>query len=387
MLQGHHIAEARLEKPDSIIREYLEPAIQELKSQVQGPGPGQVFHEFALFCDKQLQNPEAAEDMERIKTVMDRKLQECQEFLNLSANEKSKGMRETYRRNAMRAKNWYNLDRTEYERLRKGREQFLQQCLENYLRSLQASDEYNNDALRVFSLWLEHSDMPLANDAVKRWLHRVPSGKFALLMNQLSSRLQAEESEFQHLLRDLVFRICVDHPYHGMHQIFAIQTKVGNITREDVVRSKDEAAKSRQRAAHAIAEALAKDARSRPIWNVIYRSNQIYHALAMFKDERENKQGREYKLDKYPESRELLHKVPQLRVPPATLQIEVRSDMKYDDLPTIYKWRSTMSIANGLSAPKIITAIGTDGKNYKQLVSARIAIAISTNRTAVQIWK
>jgi hypothetical protein len=61
------------------MEDYLEPAIRELKGQKQGSGPGQVFHEFALFCDKQLQSPEAAEDMDRIKTVMDRKLQEYNE--------------------------------------------------------------------------------------------------------------------------------------------------------------------------------------------------------------------------------------------------------------------------------------------------------------------
>jgi ataxia telangiectasia mutated family protein len=63
-------------------------------------------------------------------------------------------MRNTYSRSARRAKTWYDLNNAEYERLRKGREQFLRQCLENYLLYLAASDEYNNDALRVFSLWL-----------------------------------------------------------------------------------------------------------------------------------------------------------------------------------------------------------------------------------------
>jgi ataxia telangiectasia mutated family protein len=61
--------------------------------------------------------------------------------------------------------------------------------------------------------------------------------------------------------------------------------------------------------------------------------------------------------------------VPKLNVPPATLQVEVRANMNYTDLPRIQKFKPTMSIANGLSAPKIITAIGTDGKPYKQLVS------------------
>ncbi|KAI4954006.1 hypothetical protein J4E91_001715 [Alternaria rosae] len=365
---GHHLAEARLAKPDAIMKEYLEPAIRELKGQKEGLGPGQVFHEFALFCDKQLQSPEAAEDMNRIKTVMDRKLQEYHDFAKLSKTDKSKGMRETYHRNARRAKTWYDLDNAEYERMRKGREQFLRQCLENYLLSLLASDEYNHDALRVFSLWLEYSDTPLANQAVKAYLKDVPSGKFALLMNQLSSRLQAEENDFQHLLMELVFRICVDHPFHGMHQIFAIQMKVAATSREDVVRAKDESAKSRQKAAGGLATALSTDKRGRSYWSSIFQSNEVYHHLAMFKGEKEStQQGRELPLDRYKESRDLVNRVPKLNVPPATLQIEVRPNMNYSDLPKIAGFKSTMTIANGLSAPKVITAKGTDGKPYKQL--------------------
>ncbi|PVH96335.1 hypothetical protein DM02DRAFT_569817, partial [Periconia macrospinosa] len=364
---GHHLAEARLEKPDGIIRDYLQPAIRELKGHKSGSGSAQVFHEFALFCDKQLQSPEAIEDLQRAKAGVDRRLQEYQDFVKLANSEKSKSMRDTYKRSATKAKIWYNLDHAEYERQRKSREEFLRQCLENYLLSLQASDEFNNDALRVFSLWLEYAELPLANKAVGLYLDQVPSGKFALLMNQLSSRLQSEQTEFQKLLLELVFRICTDHPYHGMHQIFAIQTKVGNFTREDVMRSKDESARSRQKAAAHIAQLLDKDKQAQSTWRVIYRSDEIYHALAMFKDEKDNRQGREYSLDRYRESRDLVQKIPPLRVPPATLQIEVRANQDYSDLPRIAGFGSRMTIANGLSAPKIITAKGTDGKPYKQL--------------------
>lgn len=351
------------------MQEYLKPAIQELKGQEQGAGPGQVFHEFALFCDKQLQSPEAAEDLERIRTVMERKKQECHEFTKLAKTEKSKGMRETYSRSARRAKTWYELDHTEYERMRQAREQFLRQCLENYLLSLAASDEYNNDALRVFALWIEYADTDLANEAVKLYLHKVPSGKFALLMNQLSSRLQNEITPFQKLLLGLVFRICVEHPYHGMHQIFAIQMQLGPITREDVARSKDESARSRQKAARELAKNLNSDRRAKPYYSSIFQSDEVYHNLAMFKGDKENMQsGRDIPLDRYQESKEVMSIIPGLNVPPATLQVEVRPNMDYNDLPRIHKFKPNMTIANGLSAPKIITAIGTDGKPYKQLV-------------------
>jgi ataxia telangiectasia mutated family protein len=149
--------------------------------------------------------------------------------------------------------------------------------------------------------------------------------------------------------------------------------KVGAITREDVVRAKDESAKSRQKAAGGLANALHKDKRSRTYWISIYQSNEIYHHLAMFKGEKESTQhGRELQLDRYKESQDLVNKVPKLNIPPATLQIEVRSNKNYSDLPKISGFKPTMSIANGLSAPKVITAKGSDGRPYKQLVSNTI---------------
>jgi ataxia telangiectasia mutated family protein len=78
--------------------------------------------------------------------------------------------------------------------------------------------------------------------------------------------------------------------------------------------------------------------------------------------------GRDIPLDRYQESKEVMSIIPGLNVPPATLQVEVRPNMDYNDLPRIHKFKPNMTIANGLSAPKIITAIGTDGKPYKQLV-------------------
>jgi ataxia telangiectasia mutated family protein len=319
---------------------------------------------------------------------MDKKYQEHKDFMMLLEKEKSKSMRDTYKRGAQRAMTWYKLDRAEYERLRQAREQFLRQCLENYLLSLQASDDYNNDALRVFSLWLEYSDMPLANDAVKPYLPQVPSGKFAPLMNQLSSRLQDEPSDFQRLLYDLVYRICVDHPYHGMYQIFAIQTKVSMVTREDQVRSKDESAKSRQRAATNIARKLEENKKSRGYWRVIHQSAELYHALAMYKNETDTRYGRDIPLDKYSQSKAIVDRIPEMSIPPATLQIEVRANCDYSDLPKIKGFKPRMSIANGLSAPKILTAMGTDGKQYKQLVSMDgLAISSTLLTFQVQIWQ
>lgn len=360
------MAEARLEKPEEIIKDYLIPSIRELKDQTQGQEAGQVFHEFASFCDKQLQNPDAIEDMARMKSLMERKAQEAHEYERLSKAAKSSREREGYRNASKRSKKWYELDAEEFQRLRRSREEFLRQSLENYLLSLQASDDYNSDVLRVFSLWLEFSETPLANNAVRLYLSKVPSGKFAILMNQLSSRLQAEKSDFQSLLFELVLRICVDHPYHGMHQIYAGAMPLA---------VKDDAAKSRNTAAKQIAQMLKNDRRARPYWHAIHESNTCYHELALTKGE-DYKTGREQSLEKNPVSKKLMQKVPGLKVPPATMTIDIRADCDYSDVPKITGFRPRMTIANGLSAPKIITALASDGLPYKQLVGILSILAL-----------
>lgn len=45
---------------------YLKPAITALKGKYEGPNAGLVLHEFAFFCDKQLQNPDARTDFDRV---------------------------------------------------------------------------------------------------------------------------------------------------------------------------------------------------------------------------------------------------------------------------------------------------------------------------------
>jgi ataxia telangiectasia mutated family protein len=86
---------------------------------------------------------------------------------------------------------------------------------------LKACDTYNTDVLRFCALWLEQSQSEIANTAVSKHIAQVASRKFAPLMNQLSSRLLDIPDDFQPLLFALVLRICIDHPYHGMYQIFA----------------------------------------------------------------------------------------------------------------------------------------------------------------------
>lgn len=357
--KGHHIAEARLEKPDAIIHSYLNPAIKELKGNLLGDEAGHVFHEFAKFCDQQLQNPDMLEDFKRIEQLRDRKQEEVNDLDQMmqAAQGRERDQLRIYR---TRAKQWFDLDDREYQRLKNSRESFLRQCLENYLQSLNACDTYRNDVLRFSALWLDNSDSEIANEAVSKHISDIPSRKFADLMNQLSSRLLDVDDSFQQILSVLIFRICIDHPYHGMYQLFSSSKSKGG---------KDETAMSRHRAANKLVEQVKSNQTAGSTWVAVHNTNISYVRFAMDRLDEKVKSGSKVLLRKSATGQRLEQDVARQKIPPPTMKIELRLDRDYSQVPRLTKFLPEFTVASGVSAPKIVTALASDGKQYKQLVS------------------
>ncbi|KAJ5160097.1 uncharacterized protein N7482_007101 [Penicillium canariense] len=354
---GHHVAEARLEKPESILQDYLYPAVKELKGASEIEAAGRVYHGFASFCDQQLLNPDGMEDFKRVQQLRDHKEKELLGLEDMMKNAEGRE-KESLKIFRAKAKQWFDLDDREYQRLLRSREAFLQQCLENYLLALRESETYNNDVLRFCALWLDKSDSNTANTAVSRYLQDVPSRKFAPLMNQLSSRLLDVSDDFQSLLTGLVFRICTEHPFHGMYQIFASSKSKGG---------KDQSSHSRFRAANKLVDRLKNDKDIGPMWISIHNMNITYVRFAIDKPDSKFKTGAKIPLKKLPTGDRLAKDAETYKLPPPTMKIELRADLDYSDVPSIARFSSEFTLASGVSAPKIVTAVATNGVRYKQL--------------------
>ncbi|EFR04627.1 ataxia telangiectasia mutated [Nannizzia gypsea CBS 118893] len=353
---GHHIAEARLEQPDAIIQSYLVPSIKELKGENTGKEAGLVFHQFATFCDQQLQNPDTLEDFVRLERLRSRKLKEVTDLEDMMKTSDGK-TKDQLRSHRTKAKQWFDLDDREYQRLKKSRESFLCQCLENYLLSLTACDTFTNDVLRFCALWLDNSDNEQANNAVSKYLCEVPTRKFASLMNQLSSRLLDVADTFQPLLSSLVLRICVDHPYHGMYHLF-----VNSRSKKD----NDPKAVSRYNAAGKIVDILKKSKRSGE-WLAIHNTSYHYLNFAAEPLDGKVKSGSKLVLKKTIYGTRMQSAISNTKIPPPTMTIPLRADCDYSKVPHLVNFQPTFTIASGISAPKIVTAMASDGVRYKQL--------------------
>lgn len=263
-----------------------------------------------------------------------------------------------------KAKQWLDLDDREYQRLHDSRQAFLRQSLENYLLCLKACDKFDQDALRFSALWLENWSSNVANTAVAKHISKVGSRKFAPLMNQWSSRLLDSTDGFQNLLFALVLRICVDHPWHGMYQIFT-----GNKSK-----GKDEVTLSRSAAAGKVINSLKESKSAGPIWLAIHNTNISFHRFASEKlDDVKGKPGARIALRKVSSGHKLEQDVNNQgnfkgKIPPPTMSIDLQADCDYSSIPMIARWQPEFTVASGISMPKIATAIGTDGQKYKQLV-------------------
>ncbi|TVY45705.1 Serine/threonine-protein kinase [Lachnellula occidentalis] len=357
---GHRISVARLEKPDQIIDNYLKPALKELKGKTSGSEAGQVFHQFAVFCDQQLQDQDSLEDLERLRKMSENKKDEIMQCEKLMRSTSSTAERSKIKIQHGKARTWLKLDEEELQRHVSNREQFLGQSLENYLLALAASDEHDSAALRFAALWLEHAEKDIANDAVSKHLKQVPSRKLASLMNQLASRLQNSEAKFQQLLFSLVVRICTDHPYHGMYVLYA-----GTNSLPD---SKDEAAMSRHQSTKRVANDLEATRKASPIWHAIKSISRSYVRLAVERDEHRYKSGRKVTVKDSQAASSLNAAFPKYRIPPPTMPIPISADLDYSRLPSMIKLEPVFSIASGVSTPKIITVIAENGARLKQLV-------------------
>jgi serine-protein kinase ATM len=358
-----YVAESRVEKPSDIISKYLMAAISELNGNRQGSVAGDTFHAFASYCDNQLNSQETNDDIQRVRSQTQRKQSDAREFERLAKEAKSKDVRDVHKRSAHRALKWAEIDMKELQQLLHYKDTFLRQSLENYLLALKACDLHDRDVLRVFALWLEYSETPQATEAINSHLFEVPTSKFTVLMNQLSSRLLDEKTEFQQMLSKLVYNICVDHPYHGMHQIFAGALSLG---------IKDDAARSRNAKAKELSSSFLKNENIALTWFKIRDSNRFYHEFATMPLDKEQVRSANRKLTLDKVHPKITHKIPELKVPPATMTISVRKDKNYSRVPVITRFRSSIVIAGGLSAPKIVSCIASNGLEYRALVCFRL---------------
>ncbi|XP_062191304.1 serine/threonine-protein kinase ATM isoform X2 [Phragmites australis] len=375
-LVGKWLAETRSSNSRTIIEDYLRPSVDLTEVQKSTDKRHMTrqcrthFHlahyTYSLFksYEERLSSNEwqAALRLRKYKT---RELETLIKRLKSS----SKGIKTDYSVKIQELQKQLALDREEAEKIQDDRDNFLSLALQGYQHSLVVGGKYDLQVVfRLVSLWFSLFSREQVVKAMIKTTKEVQTYKFIPLVYQIASRLGSSKdaqgsTNFQIALASLLKKMAIDHPYHTVFQLLALSN--GD-------RVKD---KQRSRSSFVVdmekklaAENLLKELSSchRALICQMKQMVEIYIKLAELETKKEDTNK------KIPLPREV-RSICQLElVPVVTATVPVDPSCLYEEgsFPHFSGLVDSITIMNGINAPKVIECFGSDGNKYRQLAKS-----------------
>ncbi|THH32523.1 hypothetical protein EUX98_g1663 [Antrodiella citrinella] len=388
---GRWSSEASLEKPADIASKYFGPAAEFATShsdQSQATERAAIYHHYAMFSERQYHGITKSSDALKLQFLQERKNHEIQrrrEELS-KMNKRTQTELDLYKAahaDIVKAGKTLDEDKRQFQEHIDTRDASLTNAIEMYSRSLEVSDDFDDDsAIRLCSLWFANFEYRSGNfqQGVADALHRVPSRKFVFLAHQLTARILDKASSSNRIdqknLQQLVIRMCREHPFHSLYQVWCLLSERESLPSSSSSsssrrksRMEPEAPASqilRANAAVSIFDKLRGDGDfSKCVRDVeeICRAS-LEWASYPIKDSPKYKENKP--VHKVPEQLGIL-KMHNLKVPVITAPTPVDPTLLYDRCIWIESYEKEFSLAGGVNLPKISVCNGSDGVKYKQL--------------------
>ncbi|CAE6466251.1 unnamed protein product, partial [Rhizoctonia solani] len=373
-LLGTWASDARLEQPMDIREKYFGRAEKMLQDLLhQHPSHAIVYHRYAKFAEEQYDTAlKLSPEFRRLKARMDRKkneLTQIGESLKRSIGNAQLTQQQRKSQALLKA------DTEQFDRHIKSQRVFLEQAIEMYARCLVTGDSENNDTIiRFCSLWFANfSDSALNVSVLRGALQQIPSHKFVFLAHQISARLSTTSDPSHSNIRNLMARLCRDHPFHTLYQVYALASASagGALATPNRRQSRAAVADSqsqtkRDEAARNILEKLQRD---ETVGKRVMQFIQLCNACLQWAKYslKQDKALKDSKNKVVPQHMELA-KLKDLDVPVSTAFTPIDMTCRYEDnIVRLSRYGSRFSTAGGINLPKINDCLGEDGERYKQL--------------------
>ncbi|XP_063934034.1 serine-protein kinase ATM-like isoform X2 [Zophobas morio] len=243
-------------------------------------------------------------------------------------------------------------DTEEVNRLKLQLQLFLSLALQHYLGCLQnASKEFDPSVFRFISVWFDNTENDAVLSIIEDGLRGVPTFKFIPLLYQLVARVSCEKnSKFQNILQCLIAKICIDHPFHTTYIILSLSKSYEN---------------EKAAAALSILNHIRQHSKINSYVESISKLCEAYIELAKVETPKKTPRN---KLLKISDRSQMLLNMDFHTVAVPTHPLPVSLNAQYENITGIHKFEETYFVVGGLTLPKIINCIGTNGIVYKQLV-------------------
>ncbi|KAM6497154.1 hypothetical protein JOM56_007627, partial [Amanita muscaria] len=369
---GTWAAEACLEKPTDIHEKFFAPAIEMLCREGIDDcrSKATVYYQYAVFSDRQYHAILKSPDAIRWQVYVQRKTQEIERRQEELRQNKDLTRTDTLNRDQAQAQKLLHEDSEHFRKHNLARDTFLKQAIEMYSRCLEASDDFDNDAvIRLASLWFANFDDEQGiYEDVEAALSRVPSRKMIFLSHQLSARLSkppvGRMPRNQANLQRLILRMSKEHPFHTLHQVYCLHPDRSTAGKRQPRQSAPQTQTDRMAAANDIFEQLKQDETSASRARDVEMLCDACLKWAVYPIKNNNLYKR--KINKVPDNMPLKN-IRDLKVPVLTCRTPIDVTMKYDNCVWIARYETTFETAGGVNLPKITICYGFDGQKYKQI--------------------
>jgi len=355
----------------------------EVEKQIdtRGNACASVFHKCALFAEHQYHVIIKSPDAVRWKNYVDRKSQEIkQRDSQLLRTQPGSSEYYVLYEDQKKAKAVLAEDEEAYKQHNGALVTFLDLAIDMYSRCLAASDTFDDVVpIHFCSLWFGNFEDRRLQHTLKEAVSRIPSRKFVFLSHQLSARIsqpsQGELPVSQQILQGLVIRMCQEHPFHSLYQVYCIRPeRSGDSSSSRRLSSRHEPTLSqvqvdRSSAASDIFGRLLSDPRHSTRVKAIEQvcDASIEWAKYPVKD---NRAIKKIKSSLHIPDNLTIRRLCDVQVPVVTSHPAIDTTLKYDHCVWISHYDPTFTTAGGVNLPKISTCYGSNGEKYKQLVSS-----------------
>ncbi|KAL6997151.1 non-specific serine,threonine protein kinase [Sarracenia purpurea var. burkii] len=332
-LVGKWLAESRSSNSRTIL-EYLKHAVMLAEDRKDTNNKSQTHFHLAHYADALYRSYE-----ERLNS------NEWQAAMRLR---KHKGEKTDYSVKIQELQKQLAMDKEEAEKLQGDRDNFLSVALEGYKHCLVVGDKYDvRVVFRLVSLWFSLSSRQIVVNGMLNTIEEVQSYKFIPLVYQIASRMGSKDGQgphsFQFALVSLVKKMAIDHPYHTIFQLLAL--------------ANGDRIKDKQRSRNSFVVDIDKKLAAENLLEEL----SSYHGAII----RQMKQMVEIyiKLAELETKRE---------VPVVTSTFPVDRSCQYPEgsFPHFKGLAESVTVMNGINAPKVVECLGSDGNRYRQLAKS-----------------
>ncbi|XP_024884976.1 serine-protein kinase ATM [Temnothorax curvispinosus] len=260
-------------------------------------------------------------------------------------------------------------DAAELKNIEQEKRNYLAQALKYYLKTLRSSEEHNLLIFRLVALWLDNMYDDEVNEELLDELDIIPSFKFVPLVPQLAAHISndvRQQRSFSARIFRILERCALEHPYHTLPVVLALK----NLHSDDEYDPSSTVTKKEERRVLGAKRLLSRLTDS-SVRTIVREMESLSRALLSFAYWQPK--GRCYTNKGYPIPRDQpISKIKNLNnVLLPTLSLPVRPSGNYDNVIGVRSYQESCEFVGGVTAPKKIICVGTDGVQRRQLVKGK----------------